>query len=315
MSPDLRGGPAVDLRVETVRTPCPGVRSITLARDDDGRLPSFPPGAHVAVEWAPGHRTPYSLTGPLRDPDRWHLSVAGRPGGTGGAGRMHALRPWDRLRVGGPHSRFTPVATAAHHVLVAAGIGVTPILSHARRHAAWGASFTVLYVHRPGVAPHLHDLRELCGDRLRTATGRDEVATLLASALDGAPFNSHVYTCGPPGLIARVAGAARARHWVGARIHAEPFTAAARPGRPFPVVLRRSGIRIGVGADESVLDALDRAGVAAPRLCRQGVCGECVTPVAAGSVEHRDAVLSPVERAAGLMALCVSRGDGLELDL
>jgi ferredoxin-NADP reductase len=312
-----------DLRVAAVATPCPGVRSLVLT--GDGPLPSYPPGAHLAIEWSPGRRTPYSLTPPPGppgavpglEPDAYRVSVALRPDGAGGSRRMHDLVPGDRVRATGPHSSFPPVATAAHHVLVAGGIGVTPVLAHAAWHAFWGNSFEVLLVQRPGTTPHAEDLRSIAGRRLTVATGRAELATHLGPALRTAPFNSHVYTCGPPGLIADVAATARGAHWVGARVHAEPFGHAPEPGAPFTVALRRSGREVAVGATETLLDALGRAGVDAPHLCRQGVCGECVTRVVAGRVEHRDTVLAGDERA-DRIALCVSRaaaGETLALDL
>jgi ferredoxin-NADP reductase len=313
----------LDLRVAAVATPCPGVRSLTLT--GDAPLPSYPPGAHLAIEWSPERRTPYSLTPPPGppvavpglEPDAYRVTVALRPDGAGGSRRMHALVPGDRVRATGPRSSFPPVGTAAHHVLVAGGIGVTPVLAHAAWHAFWGNSFEVLLVQRPGATPHAEDLRRIAGRRLTVATGRAELASRLGPALRTAPFNSHVYTCGPPGLIADVAATARRAHWVEARVHAEPFVHVPEPGAPSTAVLLGSGREIAVGATETLLDALGRAGVDAPHLCRQGVCGECVTRVVAGRVEHRDTVLADDERA-DRIALCVSRaaaGETLVLDL
>ncbi|WP_331556257.1 PDR/VanB family oxidoreductase [Actinomycetospora sp.] len=312
----------LELRVAAVATPCPGVRSLTLT--GDGPLPSYPPGANIGLEWAPGRMNTYSLTPspdrrdlvPGLDPEVYRVSVALRPDGAGGSRALHALAPGDRLRATTPRSSFPPVQTAAHHVLVAGGIGVTPVLAHVAWHAFWGNSFEVLLVARPAVAPHAEDLCRLAGDRLATAPDRTAMRALLERALRTAPWNSHAYTCGPPGLIAEVAVRAREAHWVDARVHAEPFVAAAPPGEPFTAVLRRTGRQVAVGAGESLLDALERVGVPAPRLCRRGVCGECVTTVAAGRVEHRDTVLDDDERE-DQMALCVSRaaGESVELDL
>ena len=312
----------LDLRVAAVAIPCPGVRSLTLTGDRP--LPSFPPGAHIGLEWAPGRLNTYSLIPPPDrrglppglDPAAYRVSVALRPDGAGGSRSLHALAPGDRVRATTPRSSFPPVETAAHHVLVAGGIGVTPVLAHAAWHAYWGNSFEVLLVARPGAAPHAADLRAVAGGRLATTPDRTAMRALLEPALRGAPWNSHVYTCGPPGLIAEVATLARRAHWVDARVHAEPFAAATPAGRPFTARLRRTGREVAVGADESLLDALDRAGVPVPRLCRRGVCGECVTAVA-GRIEHRDTLLSDDERA-DRMALCVSRaavGETPELDL
>lgn len=298
------------LRVTGSATPCPGVRSLTFARDDGGALPSFPPGSHIGVEGA-GF---YSLTGPMRDPDRLHVTVALHPHGSGGSRRMHALAVGDRVRATLPRSAFTPVETARHHVLVAGGIGVTPIVSHARWHAFWGHSFEVVYAHRPGAPVHAVDLRRICGDRLRTVTGREALRAALEPSVRAAPFGSHVYMCGPPGMIDAVTALAADAHWVDARIHSEAFVADTTPGEPFRALLRATGRTVEVAAGESLLDALARSGVDAPSLCRQGVCGECVTAVHSGRIDHRDSVLSPAEREER-MALCVSRADGPELEL
>ncbi|GLZ52606.1 iron-sulfur cluster-binding domain-containing protein [Actinomycetospora sp. NBRC 106378] len=290
------------LQVTAVRTPSPGLRALTLVGDD---LPSYPPGAHLPVEWAPGRVNPYSLTGLGIAPETYEITVARR---SGGSARLHGLEVGDPVHARSPRSGFPPVETAAHHVLVAGGVGVTPLLGHARWHAFWGHSFEVLAVG----APHLGTLREL--GPLTVARDRRELADLLRPVVGNAPWNSHVYTCGPPGLIAAVAAAARAAHWVDARIHAEPFVHEPA-GAPFEVLLRRSRRRVRVAADESLLDAVDRIGLPAPRLCRQGVCGECLTTLLAGTAEHHDHVDAAEH---GRIAPCVSRaapGETLELDL
>lgn len=304
----------LELRVDAVTEPCPGMRSVVFAVDDGGPPPSYPPGSHLGLEWAPGRWNAYSLTGPSITPDRLHVTVALRPGGSGGSRWAHRLRTGDRVRSTMPRNGFVPVETARRHLLVAGGIGVTPVLSHVRWHTFWGNPFSVLYVHRPGAAPHLDELRELCGDRLTAVPGRAAAAGLIHRLVATAPFGSHLYSCGPPGLTAAVEGAARDAHWVDARVHSETFERRTEPGRPFRAVLRRSGRTVDVGAAESLLDAVHRIGVAAPSLCRSGVCGECLTPVGRGVVEHRDTVHAALD---GRIALCVSRAAGpvLELDL
>ncbi|MDL5158302.1 PDR/VanB family oxidoreductase [Actinomycetospora termitidis] len=289
----------LDLRVAHVATPAPDVRSVTLVGD----LPAHPPGAHLPVEWAPGRVNPYSLTGLGIAPETYRISVAHR---SGGSRWVHELAVGDRVRALPPRSSFPPVETAAHHVLVAGGIGVTPLLSHARWHAFWGHSFEVLAVG----TPHLAELREL--GPVTLARDRADMRDRLGPVVGNAPWNSHLYVCGPPGLIAAVAAAARAAHWVDARVHAEPFVAAMPPGEPFTARLR-SGAAVEVAATESLLDALLRAGLAPPHLCRQGVCGECVTGLLSGRAEHRDHVDAA---GGGGIALCVSRASGtVELDL
>ncbi|ALE77276.1 hypothetical protein WY02_00880 [Pseudonocardia sp. AL041005-10] len=131
--------PAVHLRVAAVTDAAPGVRSLELAAaPGTGPLPAAPPGGHIGVEWAPGRWNSYSLTAPSPAPDRWHVSVARRPDSRGGSVWAHGLAPGDAVVATTPRSSFPPVDTARHHLLVAGGIGVTPILSHARWHAFWG---------------------------------------------------------------------------------------------------------------------------------------------------------------------------------
>ncbi|MEV1291089.1 PDR/VanB family oxidoreductase [Pseudonocardia sp. NPDC049635] len=304
----------LELQVDAVSEPCPGYRSVAFTLADGGPPPAYPPGSHLGLEWAPGRWNAYSLTGPSIAPERLHITVALRPRGSGGSRWVHRLRPGDRVRSTMPRNGFAPVETARRHLLVAGGIGVTPVLSHVRWHSFWGNPFSVLYVHRPGAAPHRDELRALCGDRLSTVTGRRAARAEIHRMVTTAPFGSHLYSCGPPGLTAVTERAARDAHWVAARIHSERFDRRREPGRPFRAVLRRSGRTVDVGAGESLLDAVARIGVATPSLCRSGVCGECLTPVGHGAVEHRDTVHAARE---GRIALCVSRAAGptLELDL
>ncbi|WP_060712230.1 ferredoxin reductase [Pseudonocardia sp. HH130629-09] len=264
----------VDLRVVAVTDAAPDVRSLEFAAaPGTGSLPAAPPGGHIGIEWAPGRWNSYSLTAPSPAPDRWHVSVARRPDSRGGSVWAHGLVPGDAVVATTPRSSFPPVDTARHHLLVAGGIGVTAVLSHARWHAFWGNPYTVLTVHRPGPAPHRDALRALCGDRLVEATGRAEARAALERLLGTAPFGSHVYTCGPPGLIAATARTARAAHWVDARIHAEAFVGEPERGTPFRAVLRSSGRTVEVGAHETLLDAVHRAGVTAPRCVGAGSVG------------------------------------------
>jgi ferredoxin-NADP reductase len=232
---------------------------------------------------------------------------------------VHRLRPGDRLTATGPRSAFAPVSTARHSVLVAGGIGVTPMLSHARAAARWGRSFEFLYGHRPGAGAHVGELRELCGDRLTVLGDTAELLARLESVLADRPLGTHVYVCGPLPLIAFVEETAAALGWPAARVHAERFSVAdLDPGRPFVARLGRTGARVPVPAGTSLLTALESAGVAVPSMCRQGVCGECRLPVTAGRPVHRDLYLSETERAAGdAVMACVSRcaDEELELDL
>lgn len=310
-----------DLHVEVtgVRVLCEGICELTFAPANGEALPSFSPGAHIGVQWQPGIRNSYSLTGPSVDPAEYSICVRRDDSGRGGSVWLHGRRIGDRVVISLPRSAFAPIATARHHLLIAGGIGVTPILSHARAAAAWNLSFEVIYIHRPGFGALADEIRTLSGDRLTVVATADAFWEHLRPRLFDSPLGTHVYTCGPVSLIDGVAGAARSAGWPPARIHSEQFVDdVPAGGEPFAARLGRTGVLVPVGSAVSLLEALLERGVAVPNLCRQGVCGQCRVPVRSGPIDHRDSYLTDDERAAGdAMMPCVSRalGDHLELDL
>jgi ferredoxin-NADP reductase len=318
-TPYALGAQQLQLRVAELETAAPGIRSVTLRAPDGGPLPAHPPGSHVVLDCG-GHRNAYSLTGSGTAPTEYRISVLLVTGGRGGSRWIHEnLRVGDPVGVSRPRSAFTPVLAARHHLLVAGGIGITPILSHARAAVARGHSFTLLYGHREGVAPHLEELRALCGDRLEADDqGPEAFMKRVRTTLRRQPLGTHLYVCGPGPLMDAVTETARAAGWPGERVHTERFSAADHdPGRPFTARLARTGLTVTVPAGTSLLDALQRSGVPVPSMCRQGVCGECRVGLLDGRPDHRDLYLSPAEREAGdSLMCCVSRGhDELELDL
>jgi ferredoxin-NADP reductase len=299
--------PELGLEVTASEEIADGVRQLTLAAPGGGPLPSFRPGSHLGLRWRPDRVNSYSLTGDGAAPPAYTVSVLRADGGRGGSAWAHGLAPGDRVRAVPPRSGFAPVATARRHLLVAGGIGVTPLLAHARWHARHGGDFALHYVHQPGRAPHLRELAALCGARLHAHEGRAALWDALGPALARQPLGTVLYACGPAAMIGAVTAAARALHWPPGRVRAEAFAAPGGPREPFGAVLA-DGRRIEVPAGLSLLEALERAGVAVPSMCRQGVCGECRTPLARGAADHRDLVLTPAERAAGRWIMpCVSR--------
>jgi ferredoxin-NADP reductase len=311
--------PAVDLRlrlrVASAQTHL-GVRSLRLMATDGRRLPSFTPGSHIVIE-AGGRRNAYSLTGEFLQPTAYRVSVRYEPDGHGGSRWLHErLAPGDELIVARPRSAFAPVATARHHVLIAGGIGVTPILSHVRAALLYGRSFEVIH----GASTLGRELDQLCGaNRVRGVSGRAALLAAVQARLSDQPLGAVVYVCGPAGMLEAVTELAAGLGWPPERVQVERFSAATLPpGTPFTVALARSGRRVAVACDVTLLDALESAGVPVANMCRQGVCGECRVRVLAGTPEHRDLYLSDDERAAGDSVMCcVSRAheDHLELDL
>ncbi|MBF4162418.1 PDR/VanB family oxidoreductase [Nocardioides acrostichi] len=316
--PGYRTGTRI-VRVADVRDLTDSVRHLRLVADDGLPLAGHEPGSHLVLTTR-GHdgevkHNAYSLTGDGVLPGSYAISVLHkRPeqGGTGGSSWMHALGPGDLVEVSGPRSAFAPRHDQRHALLVAGGIGVTPVLSHLRAIVRWGGTAEVLYSYRPGHAAHLDDLRELAttpGITLHEATTVEGTTRLLADRFADQPLGSHAYACGPPAMLDAYLEAGRAAGWPEERLHLERFAAPELdPGSPFTVRLADDRA-LDVPAGTSLLAALLDAGVDVPNLCRQGVCGECVVPLRGGEVEHRDLVLSDDERAAGdRLASCVSRG-------
>lgn len=320
----------IDLVVAHVRDETPRVRSYELRRGDGGPLPHFEAGAHVDVLVDTGAGEPlvrsYSLCGVPGSGASWRLGVLREDGGRGGSRALHvSWQAGTRLRCSAPKNHFPLAATAlesgAAHVLVAGGIGITPLLAMARTLAAGNERWVLHYAARSRIdAAFLAELEQIAAGRLRLyfdggdpARGMD-VHAVLAQAAAG----SHVYVCGPRPLNEAVIDAAAAAGWPREQVHHEHFAAAAPAARDgaFMVHLRASERSVSVGAGESVLDALLREGFSPLYDCRRGECGLCATTVLAGDVEHRDYVLSDIDRGANRqMCICVSRVRGGELVL
>jgi ferredoxin-NADP reductase len=311
---------ALDLVLVHVVDATPTIRTFTLRDPHATLLPPFVPGSHVTVQI--GDRSNcYSLTGSGAHPSEYTISVLRRDDGAGGSRALHTLVPGDSVRVSRPRSAFAPVATARRHLLVAAGIGITPMLSHVRAAAAWGRRTTLLYSYRPGFGAHLPDIRALYAHpgsgELFENTTREQFQATLTAQLTGQPVGTHLYVCGPAGFTAGVLGQATDAGWPASRVHSELFAAPdLGPGDPFTVKLARSGTSVRVPAGVTLLEALEGAGTTVSNMCRSGICGECAVPVLRGAPVHRDLYLSDDDKAANdTIMCCVSRGTDHELEL
>lgn len=308
----------IQLRVVAIDDSVPGVRSLELrAADGAGELPTFVPGSHLILDCG-GRTNAYSLTGDAVRPASYSISVLRLEGGAGGSRWVH-----DQVALGDvvtaqlPRSAFAPAGRATKHLLIAGGIGVTPIVSHLRAADQWGRDVQVLYAYRAGCGAHLDDLIALAGDRLEHFIDQQAFVDRLGDVLADQPVGAHLYVCGPGAMMDHVLGAAAALGWPESRLHSERFGIdALDPGDPFTVTLTVSGTTLEVPSGASLLGALEAAGHRIPSLCRQGVCGECRVPVAAGTPLHRDLFLTAEERAAGdCLMPCVSRADGPTLEV
>lgn len=285
-------------------------------------LRPFAPGSHIIVTTGTdgARRNAYSLVDDGMYPTTYGISVL-RRGDGGGSDWLHDhLVPGMIVDIEGPRSMFAPVGDQRHALLVAGGIGVTPVLSHARALVRDGGTAEVVYSYRPGHAAHLDELRALAarpGIALFEAHTVEDTVAVLRERLAQQRFGTHAYACGPGPLLETYTELAAQAGWPSARVHLERFTAPEQDaGEPFTARLASTGAQIDVPAGVSLLQRLLDSGVAVSNLCRQGVCGECRIPVRSGEITHRDLVLSADERAAGdVMLCCVSRGTDIEVDL
>lgn len=303
--------------VREVRQHGPEIREFTLARRDGGELPVFSSGSHVIVSLPLGprlHRNAYSLLGDPGERRAWRIAVRRQAASRGGSQWLHAHgTPGLELDISWPVNLFPLVRTARHHVLIAGGIGVTPILAHARELARLGASFEVYYAHRGALHAAFADELLACSPsdlQLHDSSrnGHLDFVRLLTHR----PLGTHVYLCGPQGMVDACRMAAARLGWPEGHLHSEQFIAPAG-GEPFEVELRRSGRRFVVPHDLSLLEAIEQQGIDAPSLCRGGACGQCELEVleADGVLCHQDVYLSEAERASGRKIMpCVSRLEG-----
>ena len=306
----------IPVTVDAIERQGPDIRALRLVPDGGGTLPSFSPGSHVIVH-VPGERVrrnPYSLACAPWSTEAYRIVVRRIADGRGGSRALHdEVHVGDRLQIEPPRNLFAPVMPARRHLLIAGGIGITPFLSYAHQLRAGGVPFELHYGVRDRAAiPLLDELEQLCTEpgHLTVYVDRDGASLLAAleQILGRQPLGTHVSTCGPAPLMDAVVAAARRHGWPASRVHLERFQLDLGPAEPFAVRLGPGGRELRVGADESLLEALEVAGVDVRYLCRQGVCGECRTGVLAGVPDHRDVYLTAGERAANADIMpCVSR--------
>lgn len=301
-----------------------GVVGLELRRDS-GTAPRWEPGAHVDVHLPPGiveAGSPvrqYSLCGDPTDSRSLSIAVLREPVGRGGSAYLHdRVRVGDRLALGAPRNNFR-LEDAPSYVLIAGGIGITPLLPMIAELRTAGVPWSLLYGGR--TRSSMAFLAELEDDPAVEIVPEDTHGMLdLERALADVRPGCLIYCCGPGGLLDAVENVSA--HWPPDSLHLERFRprtdAFDASTHTFDAVLARSGIEIRVPPGQTLLDVAARAGVSVPSSCREGTCGTCETGVISGEIDHRDSLLTDAEKATGdCMMICVSRASGerLVLDL
>ncbi|MFE5681529.1 PDR/VanB family oxidoreductase [Streptomyces erythrochromogenes] len=305
-----------------------GCRTFELRPADSGAFPSFDAGAHIDVHLRPSLIRQYSLLGSPHDRSRYLICVRRDPRGRGGSIAMHQeVAVGQQLRISAPRNRF-PLAAAARYVLIAGGIGITPLLAMAdtltRQHAEFALHH---YASTQAEAPLLEELKASdYSDRVTLHYDDVDggIRAELPAELSAPDPQAAVYLCGPGGFMNHVINEAVAVGWRYDQLHTERFAPA--PPSPaqlgidgsaraqFAVRVARTGLTYQVPADQSIAEVLVANGVDIKLSCQQGLCGTCLTPVLAGEPDHRDEVLTPAERASNdRIAICCSRSRSPEL--
>ena len=314
----------IAVRVAKKRTEAIDICSLELVALDGAALPAFSAGSHIDVQLPGGITRQYSLCNNADESHRYVVSVLRDPASRGGSQAVHdQVHEGDQITISAPRNHFALAHDAKQHLLLAGGIGVTPILCMAERLARTGGDFRMHYCtrskERTAFLQHITDAAY--ADRVAfhfddgDAAQKLDLAATLAAPRDGV----HLYVCGPKGFMDAVLATARAQGWPEAQLHYEFFAGAvvaSEDDASFEVQLASSGKVVRVPLGVTVVKALEEAGVEVQVSCEQGVCGTCLTRVLEGIPDHKDMYLTPEEQAANDQFLpCCSRAKSARLVL
>lgn len=308
-------GGRLHLRLQAVRHEATGVRSYEFRSPDAAELPPFTPGAHVDLHLANGLVRSYSLSNSSSERHRYVLGVQRDPASRGGSTYVHdELRVGDMVEVSSPRNNFELAKDASASVLIGGGIGITPLLSMARSlvddDRPWTLHYAVRSRDQLAFLEDLSSLSSAAGEQGQVHIHVDEEAggvLDLRGVLSAAPEDAHVYCCGPSPMLDAFSELAAALPQD--RRHVEHFTNDEAPSTEggFEVELTQTGGVVEVTPGQTILDAVQAAGVDVEYSCMEGVCGTCETRVLSGVPDHRDQVLTDREKAANdVMMICCS---------
>ncbi|MGF6637407.1 vanillate O-demethylase ferredoxin subunit [Paraburkholderia sp. MM6662-R1] len=279
--------------------------SFELVALDGKPLPAFSAGSHIDVCTPAGMTRQYSLCNDSSESHRYLISVLRDPRTRGGSAGMHdRVQLGDILTISAPRNHFQLAHAAKRSLLLAGGIGVTPILCMAERLSLTGAPFEMHYCtrsrERTAFFDRIRGSRYASNVQFHFDDEAEDEGYDIAAALAHPEADTHLYVCGPRGFMDAVLSAARGAGWPEAHLHYEFFSADLIPlesdGR-FEVQLASSGRVVPVEKDQSVVQALAEVGVEIQTSCEHGVCGTCVTRVLEGVPDHRDVFFTPDEQA------------------
>lgn len=337
MEPDQKyPAQSLKLQVRQVTYQATGVNSYELVHPDGDDLPPFTAGAHIDFYFRDGSVRQYSLCNDPGERKRYLIAVLREANGRGGSQALHErVHVQRKVFVGAPRNNFPIQQDARKHVLLAGGIGVTPMMAMAAALESAGADYVMHYctkapeytAFRPALAP-----LSASGKVFVHHDGGDPRNGLdIAGVLRDHEPGTHLYYCGPAGFMR--AAMAAAKHWPDGTVHFEYFTAAAAPkstltdaersevddgavGIGFQIEIASTGATYFVPNHKTIVQVLEEHGVAVEVSCQSGLCGTCTTRYTAGEVDHQDLVLGQDQRSE-FLTICCSRAKSklLVLDL
>ena len=313
------------LRVEVTRKweTAEGVAAFQL-EPLEGVLPTFQAGAHIDVHLPNGLIRQYSITNGPGESSHYRIGVKLEPDSRGGSTCLHeTVREGDVLAISEPRNNFPLRRDSVRTILIAGGIGITPMLSMAQALWRMELNFELHYFAQTDKHLAFPDVLDELGSSVTTQLGLtpDETGTELRRLLtDASAPDTHMYVCGPGPMLEATRRIATDAGWPDEAVHFEYFknTNEIDDSSTFEVALARSGVTLSVPSGKTILEVLVENGVAMPSSCEQGACGTCVATVIDGVPDHHDVHLNATEHAAGdRIMTCVSRAksDRLVLDL
>ena len=315
----------ISARIRAISNLADGIKSFEFVRASGDLLPEFSAGSHIDIHLPGGLIRQYSLCNSATERHRYVVAVLRDPSGRGGSIAMHdVLQVGDLVTISLPRNHFALVATARQHTFIAGGIGITPIMAmidHVRRR---GEPFRLYYCARtPERAAFVEQLRPLVDAGMASLHfdyGKPQDGLNLSEALASPQEGTHLYYCGPAGLLDAIEKASI--HWPRGSRHCERFAASAtapiddgsEPDRPFDIELRRTRARFTVNPGQTIVQVLRSNGVEIETSCCEGYCGTCMTRYISGEPNHRDSVLDEEDRGEFIM-ICCSRSKSATLVL
>ena len=297
----------------------PSIKKLVFASANDSALPVWEAGAHLLFELPNGLHNAYSLANNPAERGRYVTAILRESGGKGGSVYMHDdIKVGDVLKVTGPQNNFPIDKNAKKHLLIAGGIGITPLLAMGYRLAEMKADYHLHYCSKlASETAFIDEVKAVFGAcvTFHHDGGDPSKGINLAEVLKSPAPGQHLYICGPAGLLNAVRETSK--HWPEGSVHFELFGSTRSAAEiaamqheagddTFEVECVKSGVTLSVPPTKSIMQVLWDNNIEVLYACEEGWCGNCKVGLISGKVDHRDEYLSEKERETAIQ-VCISR--------